>query len=522
MKKLALVPFVAALFAYAPAAFAQMYYPSYPAYPSYSGASQCVNISQNLSYGSRSGEVTQLQSFLVSQGLGGNNIVTGYFGTLTRSALISFQNQHGLSSSGVLDASTRSMIASLTCGYSQNTGNNYNYNQYNPWDGYGYNNQYPYNQYNNQYNNNPYDQYNNNWYSNQNYTNYVNLNLTSLSVNTGMPGTSVTVYGSGFDAVNNTVYFGSYSLGNIPSDGSSISFTVPSYYYNSYSGWGNPTEINIHVTNSRGTSNSLSFYLISYNASPCGYGNTWGSAGYGECGCNNYGGYPYTYGNNWYTDGYSNGSNNCYNVPTSNVQAPTISYLDPTSGGVGTTVTIYGTGFTSTGNTIRFGTGIMANLQSPDGRSVSFIVPSRLTGYGSQNVGLGSYDVSVTNGVGRTTSVKSFTVTSLSGGNQSGGYVVINYLTPTIGHVGTQITISGTGFSAYDNTVHFGVGGLMHVPSYNGTTLYFTVPSSLSPCDVLTSGSYCAAYLQQVTPDSYPVFVSSGNGSSNTMFFQVQ
>lgn len=92
---------------------------------------------------------------------------------------------------------------------------------------------------------------------------------------------------------------------------------------------------------------------------------------------------------------------------------PTIQYLSPTSGAVGATVTIYGSGFTTTGNTVRFGPGIITNINSGDGRALSFIVPSQVTGYGSQSIALATYNISVTNSAGLTSNAIPFTVTSL-------------------------------------------------------------------------------------------------------------
>lgn len=94
---------------------------------------------------------------------------------------------------------------------------------------------------------------------------------------------------------------------------------------------------------------------------------------------------------------------------------PVISYLNPSSGPVGTTVTVVGNGFSAQGNTVHFGNGIIANLSSNDGRSVSFVVPSQLVGYGSQAVALGSYPVSVTNAAGYTSPSVPFVVTGYGG-----------------------------------------------------------------------------------------------------------
>ena len=75
---------------------------------------------------------------------------------------------------------------------------------------------------------------------------------------------------------------------------------------------------------------------------------------------------------------------------------------------------MYGTGFSTTGNSVRFGNGIVTGLNSSDGRSVSFAVPTTLSGYGSSQVVVGaSYSVSVINATGATSNALPFTVTSL-------------------------------------------------------------------------------------------------------------
>ncbi len=99
--------------------------------------------------------------------------------------------------------------------------------------------------------------------------------------------------------------------------------------------------------------------------------------------------------------------------------------------------------------------------------------------------------------------------------------VFVQGLNPSGAPVGASVTITGTGFSATGNNVHFGVGGIANVSSSDGTHLTFQVPSNVGPCDLLAPGSPCALFLQQVTPGSYPVLVSNNNGTSNTLTFVV-
>ena len=330
-------------------------------------ASSCVSLSSNMAYGQRSSEVRTLQSYLVDQNYpgGGSWMITGLYGAATQVAVKMFQQQHGLTQSGIVDAQTR---AALNCGYA-NSSYNYNYSSSNT---YSYPNvpvytapitptpivySYP-------------------------YTGTPMLN--SLSVNTGGPGTSVIVYGSNFDYSSNTVYVGSQSLGAFSSNGTTISFVIPSNV-----GTGN---VNIRVANAYGTSNSLAFNVLPY-VNLCSYPYIY-SYNTGTCGCAAYG--------------------TC-NTPN-NLNAPTISYVSPAFGTVGTSVTVFGTGFSTTGNTVHFGQGIIANLGSADGRSVSFVVPANISGYGATQTTLGNYTISVTNSAGYTTGAVQFTVTALANG----------------------------------------------------------------------------------------------------------
>src|SRR3989338_3532274 len=209
MKKISLVSVLAFVVLIGSSASAQVY------------GGSCVTIGADLSVGSRGSDVSALQTFLVSQNYpgGGSWMVTGYFGQATAQAVRNFQGQQGLASTGSLDASTRAAISRVTCGgstnYNYGTGYNYNYN---------YTNQYPvtptyptYPTYPN-YTTNPVYPYSGNTYG--------TLALTSLSANTGAPGSSVTVYGVGFDLLNNVVTFGTQTIGNIASNGTSLTFTI--------------------------------------------------------------------------------------------------------------------------------------------------------------------------------------------------------------------------------------------------------------------------------------------------------
>jgi hypothetical protein len=55
--------------------------------------------------------------------------------------------------------------------------------------------------------------------------------------------------------------------------------------------------------------------------------------------------------------------------------APAVTTIAPSGGPVGTTVTIEGSGFSPTGNIVKFGVGYLSDLTSPDGRTLLFTVP---------------------------------------------------------------------------------------------------------------------------------------------------
>lgn len=82
-------------------------------------------------------------------------------------------------------------------------------------------------------------------------------------------------------------------------------------------------------------------------------------------------------------------------------------------------MTVRGSGFSSTGNTVRFGVGTISNVRSTDnGTRLTFTVPSRLTEYGSnQSVTRTTYQVSVTNATGHTSNALSFRVTDTDDNN---------------------------------------------------------------------------------------------------------
>lgn len=139
----------------------------------------------------------------------------------------------------------------------------------------------------------------------------------------------------------------------------------------------------------------------------------------------------------------------------------------------------------------------------------------------------GTYTITftVTDGAGRTTSANATVV--VGGGNTGcAGYWCttapsVTSITPASGSTGTVVSVYGSGFTS-SNTVHFGIGGKMSVPSYNnGTLLYFTIPSTVSNCDVIMTFAVCTNPIEQVGPGSYQLYVTNTNGQSAAQTFTV-
>lgn len=97
---------------------------------------------------------------------------------------------------------------------------------------------------------------------------------------------------------------------------------------------------------------------------------------------------------------------------------------------------------------------------------------------------------------------------------------VVSGLSPTSGPVGTEVTITGSGFAA-TNTVEFGdlvAAGLVPASS-DGTQIVFRVPMSLAPnCNPHEA---CPQFLALVTPRAYSVSVISGSTTQDIGTFTV-
>ncbi len=70
-----------------------------------------AEITSSLRVGSRNTDVTELQTFLASDTtLYPQGLITGYFGSMTKAAVIRFQGRNGLTADGIVGPRTRAMI----------------------------------------------------------------------------------------------------------------------------------------------------------------------------------------------------------------------------------------------------------------------------------------------------------------------------------------------------------------------------------------------------------------------------
>ncbi len=168
--------------------------------------------------------------------------------------------------------------------------------------------------------------------------------------------------------------------------------------------------------------------------------------------------------------------------------APGITSFSPTSGTVGTSVTINGTGFNS------------ASVVTFNGTSASFTVNSNIKITATVPAGATTGPIAVTAPGGLATSSSNFTVVS---GTPA---PVITSFSPTSGTVGTSVTINGTNFNSAS------------VVTFNGTSASFTLNSNIKITATVPSGATTGP-IRVTTPGGTAISssnftVTSGSGGS--------
>ncbi len=149
-------------------------------------------------------------------------------------------------------------------------------------------------------------------------------------------------------------------------------------------------------------------------------------------------------------------SNANFTITASAVNAPTITSFNPTSGPVGTSVTITGTNLTGATNVSFNGT--TATIGTNSATQITTTVPAGAT----------TGTISVTTGNGTATSAGTFTVVPTP---------TITSFNPTSGPTGTSVTVTGTNFTGASNV------------AFNGTTASFTVASATSITTSVPAGA---------------------------------
>jgi len=153
------------------------------------------------------------------------------------------------------------------------------------------------------------------------------------------------------------------------------------------------------------------------------------------------------------------------------VPPPTITSLSPTSGAVGTSVTITGTNFGTSldTTTVTFNGAVVTSITNWSPTSMVVVVPAGAT--------TGNVVVSVS---GWTSNVVEFTV--------PGTTPVVTSVTPSSGNVGLAVTISGYGFGATEGQSTVTVNGVQAgVLSWSDSSITAVVPSNATTGPVVVT-----------------------------------
>lgn len=183
---------------------------------------------------------------------------------------------------------------------------------------------------------------------------------------------------------------------------------------------------------------------------------------------------------------------------------PTITSLNPATGPAtgNTIVTISGTGFTSSGTTVRFA-GVLAVHSWTDANTIVAVSPAHSAGV---------VDVTVTTpgGTSPNTSADDFTYTGSSA-------PVVTSLTPNTGVVGTTVVISGSGFNDATAVTFGGVAATFTVNSDGQITTSVPAGTALGVVDVRVTTP--AGMSANTTADNF-TNTSQGNLITYTLYFR--
>ena len=153
--------------------------------------------------------------------------------------------------------------------------------------------------------------------------------------------------------------------------------------------------------------------------------------------------------------------------------APSITSFNPTSGVIGASVEISGSGFGDSSN---------ANAVTFNGTSATFTVNSNVLITATVPAGATTGPIAVTDSEGTATSATNFTVTPSP-------VPTITSFNPTTGPVGTSVVITGTGFTGASSVTFNATAATTFVVNSN-TQITATVPAGATtgPIAVTTPG----------------------------------
>lgn len=188
------------------------------------------------------------------------------------------------------------------------------------------------------------------------------------------------------------------------------------------------------------------------------------------------------------------------------VPTPTVTGFTPTSGAVGTAVTITGTNFSTllANNIVKFN-GVAATVTASTSTSITTTVPTGAT----------TGKVTVMVGTNTGTSSSNFTVTTASTTTPT-----IKSFTPGSGAVGTAVTITGTNFSttAANNIVKFN-GTTAQVTASTATTITTSVPTGATTGAItVTVGTASASSSTNFTVTTASTTTAFTNATIKPMF----
>ncbi|MBI5216521.1 MAG: IPT/TIG domain-containing protein [Ignavibacteriae bacterium] len=184
---------------------------------------------------------------------------------------------------------------------------------------------------------------------------------------------------------------------------------------------------------------------------------------------------------------------------TSPLTPPTVSSFSPTSGTVGTTITINGTNFSDA-----------SGVQFNGTNATSFTVASSTQITATVPTGASTGKISVINPSGTGTSSSSFTVTA--------GPSIATF-TPTSGPVGTVVSITGANLSSVTNVLFNGVSATTFT-IISSTTISATVPADGSTGKitlVASSGNVVSTGTFSVTPQLTSFTPTSGTSGTSVV-----